>query len=164
MVSHCRELRIREGQLAYMPRASVALRVVSQASGARPSKCFLFFGQWTSAEAFTLSKGVCGDDPSTLQDINRSSSERISSDSCSDGASYRPRHSMGACVGSCRPRQPMGAYVGSCRPRHPMGACVSIRPSRVSCMFQREGWIGGGPGGAGTGSGVSAPRDGQSQC
>jgi hypothetical protein len=38
-VSHCRELRIPEGQLAYMPRASVSLGVVSHPSGAWPSKC-----------------------------------------------------------------------------------------------------------------------------
>jgi hypothetical protein len=31
-VPHCRELRIREGQLAYMPRASVGLGVASHPS------------------------------------------------------------------------------------------------------------------------------------
>jgi hypothetical protein len=124
----------------------------------------------------TLSKGVRGDDPPTMQDIQQLKSGedhlektydgvslrlRLTSDArCAGGIPLRPCHLMGACCGgvSLRPRHQMGAYCGvSSRPRHQMGAFVLIRSSRALRTLDWEERIVGWPGEAGTGSSVSAP-------
>jgi hypothetical protein len=102
-------------------------------------------GQLAFSKA-TLSKGVCGDDPPTMQDVQQSKRGEDHLEKVYGGVSWRPRHPMGACCGGV-----------SLRPRDQMGACVRICSSRTLRILGREERIMGRPGEAETGLSVSAP-------